>query len=81
MKDPKLRQQVEVLFKPTVKVIEQVLLKTGTAIAEEMLNMLAERDARIERLEKTLGTLISWLPRELGEDGAKALLEQLEKQP
>lgn len=33
---------------------------------------------RIDRIEKTLGTLISWLTRDLGSEGVSALLEQLQ---
>lgn len=36
---------------------------------------------RIERLESTLGTLISWLSTELGESNVRRLLDQLSAEP
>ena len=33
---------------------------------------------RVERLEKTLGSLVTWLQRELGDHGVAQLLDMLE---
>jgi len=71
------REHAKKLFAPTVGVIEGVLLKTGGAILEEMHAQLAERDEKIERLEQTVGTLISYLHRELGTQAAQELITKL----
>lgn len=39
--------------------------------------MTADDVKRLRKLEKTLGTLIVWLHRELGDDAVKKLLEML----
>jgi len=37
-------------------------------------------EQKIQRLEQTLGTLIAWLARELGDSNTQKLLEMLEKE-
>jgi len=37
-------------------------------------------EQKIQRLEQTLGTLIAWLARELGDSSTQKLLEMLEKE-
>ena len=78
---PDYRLQAKELFAPSVSCIEGVLLKAGAAMIEQMHAELAERDAEIERLSRTLGTLIAWLPAELGVQAQKELLAMLPTPP
>jgi len=51
----------------------------------ELIELFREQTQRVGRIERTLGTLISWISPEFGENGVKQLLEMLEppteKQP
>jgi hypothetical protein len=71
------RAQAKELFSGSLARIEGVLLKSGAAMLEQMHVELAQRDAEIDRLNKTLGTLIAWLPQELGQQAQKDLLSML----
>jgi len=56
--------------------------KLGKTIGDDMIALykkLEKAEARIEALENTLLTTVSWLGREFGEHGVKQLFEMLKR--
>lgn len=75
------RPEAEALCALVSDLQHKVLVKHTAAVLQEMHTQITQRDAEIERLKKTVGTLISWLHRELGTVAAQQLLAMLEPKP
>ena len=75
----KLRKSAEDLSRLPLELIGSILNKANKAIIEEMLDIVDEKDTEIANLKKTVGTLISYLHRELGTKAAEELLEMLDE--
>ena len=71
------RQQAAELAGPASELLAGVLEKYTRAILEEMHDQMRTRDAKIEKLRKTLGTAIAWLRQEYGDAAMHELLDML----
>ncbi len=73
-------KQSEELSRDASELIDRILVRQNTATLEFFYAELKKRDKKIERLEKTLGTCISWHQNEFGVAAVEQLLEMLNKE-
>lgn len=61
------------------QLIERILIKYTKAMLEEFKDQLKQRDRKINQLKTTIGTAISCLQVELGEQAVKVLVKGLDE--
>jgi len=77
MSNENYRALAKDLSKDAVSLIRQIVERHDAAILEEMHDQLKKRDLEISQLKLTVGKLVMWLGRELGEIAVKDLMQEL----